>query len=199
MSQPVPVFYPTAAGGGMMEQPSNADLATLTALWQRRLELQDWQVTCQGFARVTAIEDRYHASTIRYVIKTREAIISLRDPIDRPADIWTPDDYEVFIVHELLHLHFAPLNIDDDAPEDVAQEQAINALARALVRLKREGDSHAEDAAQSEADPAEPGEGTPLGESHLREREGQPEGRGPGEDVAALGDAQEQAREVGPA
>jgi hypothetical protein len=44
---------------------------------------------------------------------------------------------EKTLVHELLHLHFAPFAAPDGTPEDTAQEQAIDLIAKALVAEHR--------------------------------------------------------------
>ena len=43
-------------------------------------------------------------------------------------------NYDLTIVHELLHLHFAPFQESDDTPKGVAQEQAINCISQAIIR-----------------------------------------------------------------
>lgn len=70
-------------------------------------------------------------------LRKRMALIKVLDSADwDPSTPW-PQDQEQSLVHELLHLHFAPFRADDGTPEDVAQEQAIDAIAKALVELKR--------------------------------------------------------------
>jgi hypothetical protein len=118
--------------------PSPADLEALCRRWQARLELTHWHVTIRIGRRWDLESDQgYKAGRVRYVEELRVAEISLRDPVDKPPEIWIDDDYEVYLVHELLHLHMAPFAAEDETPADTAQEQMINALARAFVALAR--------------------------------------------------------------
>ena len=56
-----------------------------------------------------------------------------------PDELIEPYDMAVHLVHELLHLHFASfMNDDENSLIHVAQEQAIEDIARALVKLKRD-------------------------------------------------------------
>jgi len=106
--------------------------------WQRLLRLQDWDVEVRL--------ERRHAMPIKTAVgcssinKYRRAVIQLVDPIDFTADdCLTERDMEATLVHELLHLHFYDLNVPtpDQAPENVALERAIEAIARGLVALDR--------------------------------------------------------------
>ncbi len=66
------------------------------------------------------------------------AEIELIDPIDFHKRA-QPYDMEVVLVHELLHLHFAP--IDNCKPtddlEEIMLERAIEHIAKALIETKR--------------------------------------------------------------
>lgn len=63
------------------------------------------------------------------------------DPVDYPPDIITPYELEETLVHELLHLHFAPFMSEHDTLERTLQEQAIDAIAKALVSRYGGGES----------------------------------------------------------
>lgn len=77
-------------------------------------------------------------------LRMRMALIKVLDSVDwDPSTPW-PQDQEQSLVHELLHLHFAPFRADDGTLENVAQEQAIDAIARALVELKRDAEGRSE-------------------------------------------------------
>ena len=43
-------------------------------------------------------------------------------------------NYSLTIVHELLHLHLAPFTQRLNETEQVAEEQAVNAISRSLVQ-----------------------------------------------------------------
>lgn len=82
-------------------------------------------------------------SDIRYFTQRRDAIMRVMHPMDIPAieDNFLEGearDYDLAIVHELLHLHFSPFAAKDDSHESLTQEQAIESISRAIVRLYRE-------------------------------------------------------------
>lgn len=116
-------------------------LEALCREWQGILRLQDWRV----FLRKTRARDMSnpdHQGECEWVLSRKEAYISLLDPVDYPPDAIEPQDEELTLVHELMHLHFAPFWTDkgEDDPERIAMEQAIELTAQALVRLKRNGE-----------------------------------------------------------
>ena len=106
------------------------DLAPLLAEWQPLLRLADWDIV----ARYVRHLDR---CTVSYDAKYKHASIALVDPIDWPADATFPYDIEKHLVHELCHLHLAPLDIANNTPMHLHEEQAVESLARAFVALKR--------------------------------------------------------------
>ena len=111
------------------------ELQALCAEWQKRLRLQDWDVKVQ-LARRWAMEPGNQAEC-EWNLRKRIAVIRVLDSVDWNSDTPWPQDQEQSLVHELLHLHFAPFRAEPETPQDVAQEQAIDAIARALVELKR--------------------------------------------------------------
>lgn len=72
-------------------------------------------------------------------LKLLEAWIDIRHPDEVDPESLLPYDMEKTLVHELLHIHFAPFFEDDPSQKlkNLAQEQAIENIARALVKLKR--------------------------------------------------------------
>jgi hypothetical protein len=90
-------------------------LASMGRRWQRRLRLADWRV---AFAFADLPPDTL--GQVESDADAREATVSIARRCD---------DIEGTVVHELLHLHF-------DAPAGTAQEQAINAVADALLGRK---------------------------------------------------------------
>jgi hypothetical protein len=124
-----------------MEGPVHLTLEQAEALcleWQRTLRLQDWQIKVKiargnGLDLPEGIQGR-----CEWVIKRRSAFIRLLDPVDWDKTCLWPQDMEVTLVHELLHLHMAPFDeFKVGTPKDVAVEQAIVAISNALVTLKR--------------------------------------------------------------
>jgi hypothetical protein len=114
------------------------EAAALCAVWQERLRLRDWDV---GVALVapdpTADGTKY--GTITWQLHAKTARITLFESADRAAHDpqYAP---ERTIVHELLHLWFIFTDTVDGSAEDTALEQAIWAIAQALVA----GGSHVE-------------------------------------------------------
>ena len=116
----------------LMEQKA---LENLLAEWQKILRLQDWEVKIR-FVRGHEIDD-YQARIIHHD-NHKQATVKLRDPID-----WTskdfPEDSELDLVHELIHLHTATFE-RKESEGSMGAEQAIELIARALVGLKRRAD-----------------------------------------------------------
>ena len=121
--------------------PTDSALQRKLTYWQRLLRLRDWYVKARW---ATAHEISGKVSQVTTHPVKRNAIILVgrpdnyehRDENTEDAD-WAVLDWEVALVHELLHLHFSPFDADDDSPQQVAQEQAIHAIAAALVEANR--------------------------------------------------------------
>lgn len=101
--------------------------------WQKVMRLQDWDVKV-FIRRASFFSSENVQGECRWVLPSKEATIFLLDPIDYPTDTSWEQDHEQTLVHELAHLHFAPFWDNDDS---VTMEQAIDAMAKALVSLKR--------------------------------------------------------------
>ncbi len=110
----------------------------LCAEWKRTLRLEDWDIAVR-IARGNGLDlSAGNQGCCSWTLSRREATVKLMAPVDYDKDCIFPQDMEATLVHELLHLHFAPFAAKEDgSPEDVAQEQAIHALSLALVALKR--------------------------------------------------------------
>lgn len=109
------------------------DLADLLAEWQPVLRLADWDIVAVYKRHL----DRCWAS---FDVNYKRATILMVDPLDWPADA-PPYDVEKCFVHELCHLHLAPLAIANDSPAHLHEEQAVESLARAFVAVKRRASS----------------------------------------------------------
>jgi hypothetical protein len=110
----------------------NPDLSALLAEWQPALRLQHWLINVR-YERHLGSQGR-----VSYNLRSRTAVIRIIDPLDYEHENPNfPQDVERTLVHELLHLHFAPLQTRDKSPEDLAEDQAVDALARSFVDLKR--------------------------------------------------------------
>lgn len=106
--------------------------------WQWELRLQDWRVIASWVHPNELAGDNPHGR-IEWNIQSKEAEIRICSPGSRAPEFGRSYDPEATLVHELLHLHFAPFNAEDGTPADNAQEQAINCIADALVKARRAG------------------------------------------------------------
>jgi hypothetical protein len=117
------------------------DWQALCEYWQGILRLQDWDVKvviARGREFVTGEGSQGECT---WQLPTKQALIKLIDPIDYPTDTKWPYDPEKTLVHELLHLHFAPLGLSDD--KEIEQEQAIDLIATGFLKVHRAGDRFA--------------------------------------------------------
>lgn len=103
--------------------------------WQKLLRLQDWQVKLEFWP---------HHALETSVAKTiwnggnKSATIALRFPhemgaVEHEWPAGEAGDYDLSLVHELLHLMFFPM----ECKLTMAEEQACNLIASALVQLYR--------------------------------------------------------------
>lgn len=120
-----------------------ADAAARCRYWQSVLRLRDWNVVVK-FGRSFDMSSPGAVGQCWQSTSQRRAIITLLDPVDfRPAVDAVDDhahDIEDTIVHELLHLHFGDLRVpkgEQETPEQIAEERAIDAITGALVALDR--------------------------------------------------------------
>lgn len=109
----------------------------LLELWQRRLRLQDWFVDLR-VSRNHEMPSGNQDGATHFCLRTKEAVIHVLHPSDRDPRSVCRYDFEQVLVHELLHLHFAGATPDNDTPEMVALEQAIDLTAWALVQAYRD-------------------------------------------------------------
>jgi hypothetical protein len=107
-------------------------LRLLCSWWQGLLRLADWEVVVEWGGTREMGED---LGRVDHRLADKQAVVRILEPGGFPVsamDRW-PYDPEVYLVHELLHLHFTAC----DCRESLAEEQAISALSRGLVRLRR--------------------------------------------------------------
>jgi hypothetical protein len=102
--------------------------------WQRILRLQDWDVSIT-YGRWHEVHNGAHAH-LHHSWERHEAHIVVRDPDDQKEPVWLGDnEIEITIIHELLHLKFAGLNIPDTTVSE--QEAVVESLARTLLKLEQ--------------------------------------------------------------
>jgi hypothetical protein len=103
-------------------------------LWQKRLRLQDWNIS----VRLAPVENLRPKTlgNINWDRKAKSAVISVMSPGDyKLTGSAMLDDMEMTVVHELVHLHLSGLPRNEDTKK--VEEQAVNMLAEALIRLDR--------------------------------------------------------------
>lgn len=108
--------------------------------WQERLGLQDWAIALRYNCVQSELTDQNAVGETEWETTIKSAlirIISKEEHGDRILDF----DFEKTLVHELLHLKFGIIDIDEDTYEanvaELARHQLIDDLARALVMAKR--------------------------------------------------------------
>jgi hypothetical protein len=106
--------------------------------WQKRLNLQDWNVTV-ALARATELKPKT-LGNIHWDTDKKTAIIHVLDPADYTLPFEAMlQDMEFTVVHELIHLELspvlAPLQRTDENRRD--EEHAVNHMAQALLDLDR--------------------------------------------------------------
>ena len=120
---------------------TEAELRERCAYWQRLLRLQDWRIRTRFTDSSPSGGTDGHLGTVRVWPKSKAALIRIqRDPATEFAQAFPADaDPEITLVHELLEIHlYGLLNDKPSRHEGALQEQAIDLVAGALVRLDRE-------------------------------------------------------------
>lgn len=113
------------------------ELRAKCAEWQKILRLQDWIVNVSIY-RERDMNNKGCCGEVEWTLEKRMASIRILDPVDYPDGTMEEQDMERTLVHELLHLHLAPFQPDrEDELRYCALEQAIDAISRGLVQLKR--------------------------------------------------------------
>lgn len=105
-------------------------------LWQKKLRLQDWNIEVK-LCRIHQMPQQALAH-IEFFVERKDAFLTLLAPCDLPLieDNFLGNEaanYDISIVHELLHLHFIGLGDPDNEVHTMLEEQAVNTLSRAFV------------------------------------------------------------------
>lgn len=111
------------------------DLRALVAHWQEVLRLRDWRIEVEYVRRLGADEGSPCYGLCTPFVDAKSARIRVNDP----ATPHTSSDpsVEETIVHELLHLHVAPLAQHSSAGI-AAEEQAVWAITDAIMKIGNE-------------------------------------------------------------
>ena len=123
----------------MEDEHFEAELHKQLTYWQRTLYLQDWNIELR-ISRQWEMADAETVAQCQWFLQRKDAIIKVLHPSDLPglsARFIREEecDYDISLVHELLHLHFAPFHHED---HETFHEQAINAISRGMVKAWRE-------------------------------------------------------------
>lgn len=123
----------------MDDETFEAELHKQLAYWQRMLYLQDWTIELR-IVRQWEMADSGTIAQCEWYIQRKDAIIKILHHADLPGVAHRfikgeECDYDISLVHELLHLHFAPFHREED---ETAHEQAINSISRGMVKAWRE-------------------------------------------------------------
>lgn len=112
---------------------SNAQLQKLLVKWQKRLRLQDWDVTVNFHTKEEMcgnLGDNF------YDWANGTATIRLLRPQDNVETIKNNSNPEVTLVHELLHILMVPITIKMGTKKGwlkIFEENTIEKMAKALV------------------------------------------------------------------
>jgi hypothetical protein len=115
------------------------ELNELCLFWKQMLNLTHWNVDVK-FCRFHEFDGANHLlGQCTHWKRFQRAEIKILDPMDWEGNTMADGDEEETLVHELLHLHFSMFfNPEMDTMEEIAMEQTINNIARALVALRRD-------------------------------------------------------------
>jgi hypothetical protein len=124
------------------DYPTLQSLEDWVKYWQPRLGLADWEIRVR-FSRAKDMGSEDRLAEICACWEKKRAIASVVEERDYRPDfdgvsVWGPQDWEIVIVHELLHLciQYNMLDIEEDK-YNMPYEQGIDRLARTLVELRR--------------------------------------------------------------
>ena len=103
-------------------------------LWQKRLGLEEWKIDVK-IVRIWDLEQGT-LGHIDWSVPHKTATIKVLNPADYelPKEK-IPEDMELSIVHELVHLHLSALPLNKASRN--AEEQVVSMIADALVNLER--------------------------------------------------------------
>lgn len=107
------------------------DLGALKAQWQRDLRLLDWRLQVEYVRNLRAANGQPVYGLCSRHVDAKRALIQIRDP-ETPFGSDDPSVEET-LIHELVHLHFAPLAGGTPA-EIAAEEQAVWAISEAIAQ-----------------------------------------------------------------
>lgn len=111
------------------------DLQELVRYWQDRLRLRDWAIDVSYVKNLKSPSGAQVYGLCYPFLDDKRATIYIRDPEESTPLAAEPPSTEKVLVHELTHLHFAPLSGSSRA-EIAAEEQAVWAISGAMVQAR---------------------------------------------------------------
>jgi len=126
------------------------------AVWQKRLNLQDWAITLE-MSHPSELR-RGSLGNVHWDAEKKTAIIRVLDASDYQTSFGaTLKDMEFTVVHELTHLELSSMtrNFKSRSEESVSEEErAVNRLSDAMMQLDREDEPARLRAAAVDVSPA---------------------------------------------
>lgn len=117
---------------------SQEELEIKLTYWKEKLRLQDWEIEV-SIRRKNDMEFDALA-IVNWTLSKKMATIRVLDQIDYDHSCMGVRDMENDLIHELLHLHFAPINDHFSNDNDVYstfEEQAIESITSGLINANR--------------------------------------------------------------
>lgn len=106
-------------------------LKQLCEEWQEILRLRDWEIALK-MVHLSEMSGIGECGDIDVFPEMRQAAIRLVFPEELAKTEMPVYCLERTLLHELLHIYFAPFDTPDDTPLRVAEEQAVHALTEAM-------------------------------------------------------------------
>lgn len=131
----------------MINMPSEAELLIE---WKKRLGLMDWTIELETKCDPEKMDLEDSDGCVSYAEVLKAAKIQIVDPEKRDEEAFYPFDYELVLVHELLHLKLCLLERGDNWEKLQLRllHMLLNDLAKALVDAKRYKDEECESSDQ---------------------------------------------------
>ena len=115
------------------------ELEELCKQWTKILHLENWDIKL-FICHEKDFTGHDNQGEIDYIMENGDASIKILHPDSYPN---SPFEYDMekTLVHELLHLHFAPFRPEDESSLNfVLWERAIETMARIMVDLDRQSE-----------------------------------------------------------
>lgn len=116
-----------------MSKAIRAPLIKFLKKWQPRLRLEDWNITIR-WATAKELSDADWDAKCTPDIPYKSAKILVAD-WEHPKE--KAQDFEVLVVHELLHLPLTAFETAEGSLQEVAEENHVHILSTLLVALDR--------------------------------------------------------------